>query len=70
MFECFDTLGSGKITDKSFFKFMNIASQPTPGTSITPTELLDLQSYDSDMFLDLFSDDFCKIEKALAKKKK
>ena len=59
-----------KITDESLFKFMNIASQPAPGSSSAPTDLINLKQHESDLFLDIFSDDFCKIQKALARKKK
>jgi len=49
---------------------MHIASQPPPGSISNPTSLMGLKSHESDLFLDIFSDDFCRVQKALAKKKK
>jgi len=70
VFECYDTLNCYKITEEGLFKFMNVISKRVPGINSTPTSLLTLHEYESDMFLELFANDFCKISAALAAKAK
>lgn len=36
-------------------------SKHVPGITENPMELMNLHQHESDMFIDLFSDDFCKI---------
>ena len=43
-------------------------TRKVPGVSSTPTELMNLHEHESDMFLDLFANDFCKIQSILQSK--
>lgn len=61
VFECYDTLSQGRLTDEGMFKFMNIMTKKVPGTNNQSTQMLKLNEHESDMFLDLFANDFCKI---------
>ncbi len=68
MFEIYDTLCCDRISEESLFKFMNLMTRKVPGVSSTPTELMNLHEHESDMFLDLFANDFCKIQSILQSK--
>lgn len=61
IFTIYDTLNVDRISEEGLFKFMLIMSNRVPGVSSNPTDLMNLHEYESDMFLDFFSDDFCKI---------
>lgn len=61
--------GAGKITEKSLFQFMSIMTNKVPNINPSPTELLSLHDYESDMFLDIFSQDFIKITAFIHAKK-
>ena len=47
---------------------MNIVSRKFPGINLTPTELLSLKEHESDMFLDIFVQDFVKVTETLHEK--
>jgi len=61
IFEIYDTLGTDRLNEESLFKFMAVMSSRVPGVSTNPVDLMNLHEHESDMFLDLFSNDFCKI---------
>lgn len=61
-FEIYDTMNNDRITEESLFKFMSVMTRKVPGVSSQPEHLLALSGHESDMFLDLFASDFCKIQ--------
>ena len=58
-------MNNDRITDESLFKFMSIMTRKVPSLEKNPTDLLGLHQVEKDMFLELFSPDFCKIQAAL-----
>jgi len=61
---------AGKINEWSLFKLMALVSSKPSENSINQQELLGLHNHESDMFLEIFSEEMCKLTRVLAEKKR
>ena len=68
VFEIYDTMDNNLITDQSLFWFMSVMTRNLPEAVQSTTDLLPLGHTEKDMFLELFSADFCKIQNTLKAK--
>ena len=68
-FKIFDVFKEDKITEEGLFTFMKHASMRKIGDDAAPTKILSLNEQENDIFIDIFSNSYTKILKALAKKK-
>ena len=68
-FKIFDVFKEDKITEDGLFTFMRHASMRKIGEDAAPTKILSLNELENDIFIDIFSNSYNKILKALAKKK-
>mmetsp|Transcript_16527 Transcript_16527/g.22327 ORF Transcript_16527/g.22327 Transcript_16527/m.22327 type:complete len:111 (+) Transcript_16527:993-1325(+) len=70
IFKVFDVFNEDKITEAGLFKFMEDASIRRYDQPAVPTEVLQLNETENDIFLEIFSSTYSKIVDALAKKYK
>jgi chromosomal replication initiation ATPase DnaA len=65
----YDVDGNGKLSEKSLFKFVQLASLKPLSLPKNPTQILTAFESPPDIFVDIFSNDFQKVIKALAAKR-
>lgn len=65
----YDVLNEGKLTDRSLFQFIKDASIKPVGYVEDTTVLLGLNEFETDIFLEIFANDYGKIIKMLANKR-
>ena len=66
LFKVFDVFNEDKITQAGLFKFMQDASIPRGDLPTDPTDILNLNESEVDIFLDIFTTTYSKIVEALA----
>ena len=66
----FDVFNEEKITEAGLFKFMEDASLRRSDLPAIPTEILNLNEMENDIFLDIFTTTYSKVVEAITKKKK
>ena len=70
LFDLFDVFNEEKITEAGLFKFMEDASLRRSDLPAIPTEILNLNEMENDIFLDIFTTTYSKVVEAITKKKK
>ena len=70
IFKLFDVFNEGVITEAGLFKFMEDASLRRQDQPKVPTDILQLNETENDIFLDIFTSTYAKIIEALRKKQR